>query len=107
MNIAQTIVYLYPEAKPFIDFVIQDDSDGSGPYIAAWNLPDPQPTEADLQAAWDELQALPPPPEPVTPEQRITALEAEKEALRAEMGAKDRENKMALFEIYSMLMGGE
>lgn len=35
-----------------------------GPYIAAWNLADPQPTEAELQAAWEaylEAEANKPP----------------------------------------------
>ncbi|MBT2293255.1 hypothetical protein J7E73_30005 [Paenibacillus albidus] len=27
-----------------------------GPYIAVWNLEDPQPTEAELQAAWEAYQ---------------------------------------------------
>lgn len=27
-----------------------------GPYIAAWNLPEPQPTEAELQTAWEAYQ---------------------------------------------------
>jgi hypothetical protein len=45
-----------------VDFIVQDDSDGKGPYIAAWNVKDasgidvPQPTDADLQAAWDAMQ---------------------------------------------------
>ncbi|MRN57038.1 XkdW family protein [Paenibacillus monticola] len=56
MNIAQTIMYLNPTANPMTDFVVQDDSDGEGPYIAAWNLPDPQPTEAELQSAWEAYQ---------------------------------------------------
>lgn len=27
-----------------------------GPFIAVWNLPEPQPTEAELQAAWEAYQ---------------------------------------------------
>ncbi|MNC43903.1 XkdW protein [compost metagenome] len=78
-----------------------------GPYIAAWNMPDPQPTEAEMQAAWEAIKDLPAEPSQQTPEERIAALEADKAALKAEMEAKDRENKLALFEIYNMLMGGE
>ncbi|MEK5490711.1 XkdW family protein [Paenibacillus sp. FSL R7-0297] len=29
---------------------------GSGPFIAVWNLDAPQPTEAELQAAWEAYQ---------------------------------------------------
>jgi hypothetical protein len=59
MNIPQAIMQLYPSAVPNVDFIVQDDSDGNGPYIAQWNVKDaqgkpvPQPTEEELQAAWD------------------------------------------------------
>ncbi|MNO34234.1 XkdW protein [compost metagenome] len=103
MNIALAIMYLYPDADPLRDFVVQDNGpepelrDGAkekgrvryeikppeedeepvegihyrygidynlltegedydlverGPYIAAWNLPVPQPTGEELEAAW-------------------------------------------------------
>lgn len=54
-----------------------------GPYIAVWNLPDPQPTEAELQAAWDEIKDLPPEPRPLTAEERLVELEAENKLLQA------------------------
>lgn len=57
MNIALVIQHLYPTAKPLVDFWVRDDSDGNGPYIAAWNLPDPQPTQAELEAAWAAYEA--------------------------------------------------
>jgi hypothetical protein len=94
---------LYDKLEEGKDYDIID----RGPYIATWNLPEPQPTEAELLAAWEELQALPPTPAPLTPEQRIAALELEKAALKEEMETKDRENKLALFEIYTLLAGGE
>ncbi|OMD97543.1 hypothetical protein BSK54_23985 [Paenibacillus odorifer] len=103
MNIAQAIMYLYPNADPIKDFIVQDngaepvlhegvhgrtryeirllDQDETeyiedvhyryvvdfnrlkkgedydiverGPYIAAWNLDAPQPTEEELEAAWE------------------------------------------------------
>jgi len=56
MNIAQVIMYLFPQADPLSDFLIQDDSDGKGPYIAQWNLEADKPTEEALQAAWDAMQ---------------------------------------------------
>lgn len=54
-----------------------------GPYIAAWNLPHPQPTEAELQAAWDEIKDLPPEPRPLTAEERLVELEAENKLFQA------------------------
>ncbi|WP_082726764.1 XkdW family protein [Paenibacillus riograndensis] len=107
MNIAQAILYLYPNADPMRDFMVQDNgpepalhpgaeeksrvryeikppeegekpvegvhyrygidynllTEGEdydiverGPYIAVWNLDKPQPTEAELQAAWEAYQ---------------------------------------------------
>ena len=41
--------YLYPQARPLIDWEVRDD--GAGPYIFAWRLPTPQPTPAELAAA--------------------------------------------------------
>jgi hypothetical protein len=58
MEMIQAIKTLYPNAVPNADFIVQDDSDGNGPYIAKWDVKDaqgkpvPQPTEEDLQAAW-------------------------------------------------------
>lgn len=57
MNLAACILHIYPAAKQDVDFVVQDDSDGRGPYIAIWKLDAPQPTEAELQAAWEAYQA--------------------------------------------------
>lgn len=85
MNIPQIIKHLYPNASPIIDFIVQDDSDGNGPYIASWNLPDPQPTETELQAAWEALQSLPPAPEPLTAEQRMDQLATENADLAREL----------------------
>ncbi|MEK5178279.1 XkdW family protein [Paenibacillus odorifer] len=103
MNISLAIMYLYPDADPMWDFIVQDNgpepvlreggeekgrvryeikppeegeepvegihycygidynllTEGEdydlverGPYIAVWNLDEPQPTEEELQAAW-------------------------------------------------------
>jgi len=30
---------------------LQDDGDGQGSYISEWNVPEPQPTEAELSAS--------------------------------------------------------
>lgn len=49
MNIVNALRHLYPNAEPLRDYVLRDD--GGGPYIAAWSLPDPQPTLSELEAA--------------------------------------------------------
>lgn len=56
MNIAQAIMHLFPQANPMADFIVQDDSDGNGPYVAIWNLEGEKPTEEELQTAWDAMQ---------------------------------------------------
>ncbi|UKS24876.1 XkdW family protein [Paenibacillus sp. HWE-109] len=59
MNIPQAIMHLHPQANPLADFIVQDDSDGNGPYIAKWNLESPEPTEEQLQSAWEAMQPTP------------------------------------------------
>lgn len=51
MDIVKIIKHLFPDARPFVDFACQDDSDGKGPYISSWNLAEPMPTLAELTAA--------------------------------------------------------
>lgn len=51
MQLYKALKYLFPAAIPRIDYEIRDD--GEGAYIADWNLPAPQPTPAELQAASD------------------------------------------------------
>lgn len=55
MILSIAIQQLFPNADPIHDYIIQDD--GSGPYIAQWNLPDPEPTPAELDAAWADFEA--------------------------------------------------
>lgn len=49
VTLAQSIKHLHPDIKFFVDVVLQDD--GEGPYIKEWNRPEPQPTQAELDAA--------------------------------------------------------
>ena len=42
---------------PEVDFSLQDDSDGNGVYIAEWLSDQPQPSEAEIEAAHNEWQA--------------------------------------------------
>jgi hypothetical protein len=55
MDKVAAILYLFPNAINHIDFEVRDDMDGRGPYIDIWNLPEPQPTEEELAAAWIEF----------------------------------------------------
>ncbi len=55
MTIANALRYLFPNANPLIDYRIEDS--GNGSTITAWNLPDPQPSAAQLQAASDAYDA--------------------------------------------------
>jgi hypothetical protein len=77
MNKALAIMHLFPEAEPMTDFILQDDSDGNGAYIAQWNIDAPQPTEAELEQAWADFLALPAPVPKESLEDKVTRLEAE------------------------------
>lgn len=57
MNPVFAIKQLYPNAINLTDFTVEDKSDGKGPFIAEWNLSDPQPTQAELDQAWIDWQA--------------------------------------------------
>lgn len=52
MNIGLVIRHLYPNADPFSDYLVQDDSDGNGPYLKHWDEAKlgPRPTQAELDA---------------------------------------------------------
>lgn len=54
MNISLAIRFLFPNVDPMFDFEVWDN--GDGPYIAVWNQEQPQPTEAELQTAWEAYQ---------------------------------------------------
>lgn len=58
MDLTATIKKIYPDTVENRDFVIMDN--GEGPFIAEWNLVDPQPTEDQLAAAWNDYQLNPP-----------------------------------------------
>ncbi|WP_025691971.1 XkdW family protein [Paenibacillus zanthoxyli] len=113
MNKAQAIMYLYPEANPLRDFEVRDICDGNGPYIAVWNLDVPQPTEEELQAAWEAYQkaeADKPLAEPDELEQlrkeladSKTALEGTNGKLKA-AGEETTNVQLALAEMYEQLL---
>jgi hypothetical protein len=52
MNINDAIQSLVPGARPNIDYIVQDNADGKGPFIAVWRHPTaPQPTADQLANA--------------------------------------------------------
>ncbi len=51
-DLAIIIKYLEPGLVPMVDYVIEDASDGIGPFIAQWNVETPtQPTQPEIDAA--------------------------------------------------------
>ena len=42
--------------EPEVDFVVQDNSDGNGAFIAQWFSASPQPSDAEIEAADIEYQ---------------------------------------------------
>ena len=148
MNISSAILYLFPDADPLRDFVVQDDGptpilrpgaeekgrvryeikqpeDGEepvegvhfrfgidynllvegedydlvdeGPYIAVWNLEAPQPTEAELQAAWAEIEAQPVPEPPETDAQKLARLTSE----NADLTSRLADVELALADVFA------
>lgn len=65
MNLHAVISYLFQGIDFEQECLLQDD--GAGPYIKAWRRPEPQPTQAEIEAA-----AL-----PVSKAERITTINAE------------------------------
>jgi hypothetical protein len=50
-NFIAAVGRLYPNASFATDVIIQDNADGNGPFLAAWNLPGSPPTDAQIAAA--------------------------------------------------------
>lgn len=48
--LSQTLQHLYPGIDLLSECRLQDD--GNGPYIAQWHRPEPQPTPAEIEAAY-------------------------------------------------------
>jgi hypothetical protein len=54
MDLYRTIHYMLPDIRDN-QFMLQDNSDGNGPFIAQWTYPAPQPTKEELETAWAEI----------------------------------------------------
>lgn len=46
--LATKLTHLFPDIDFLVDCKLQDD--GNGPYIATWNRPEPQPSQAEIDA---------------------------------------------------------
>lgn len=57
MTLYDILVLKFPEADFLKDIILEDRSDGNGPYIREWNLDIPSPTAAEL-SIWEEDVAL-------------------------------------------------
>ncbi|MCY7500095.1 XkdW family protein [Bacillus pumilus] len=56
MNKALAIMYLFPNAILGKDFSVRDDGDGQ--FIDSWLMKDPEPSDEELYAAWQEYLKL-------------------------------------------------
>ena len=56
MNLPEILALKYPGIDFMRDVQLQDHSDGKGPIIGVWNLPEPKPTKEQLAQWAVELQ---------------------------------------------------
>lgn len=71
MNLSLVILHLFPNATPRVDYIILDQ--GAGSEIVRWDLPDPQPTQVELDAAWAVVSGATPAPSPLYAQLRRAA----------------------------------
>jgi len=97
MNIAEAIQYLYPDARPLIDFEVTDESDGKGPHISKWNIllkngkKAPMPGLDELTAAYAASQQ---------PTEKDFRTEAQRRILSVFPDWKQRNNLSRMLELY-------
>lgn len=60
MDINKALFHIYQNIQEGKDFMFKNE--GEGAYISEWKYDKPQPTEAELTTAWDEIMAIPSPP---------------------------------------------
>src|SRR3990167_7529738 len=49
-NLANIIIWKYPELKPFTDYILQQDNETEGPYLKEWNVNLPRPSEKEIMS---------------------------------------------------------
>lgn len=79
MDFVRSIEHIYPDIVVGDHYKLQDD--GFGVYIAEWNYHKQQPTQEELEQAWEQIKNVPPPEPPPTLEERIAELEAWRRSL--------------------------
>jgi len=55
MDTNTTLMYLFPDVDRYVSWRVEQSGDIQT--ITEWNLPDPQPTDAELEAAWPAAEA--------------------------------------------------
>lgn len=50
VDLPLVLMHMYPQSAPMIDYEVHNGVDGL--YIARWNRPEPQPTQAEIDAAY-------------------------------------------------------
>jgi C1A family cysteine protease len=81
MNIAHVLMYMFPGTDTPDNWSVAM-REGEQQYISSWHLDAEQPTYEELATAYEEMQALPPTPEPLTIEERVTLLEKDVKELK-------------------------
>lgn len=84
-DLAAVLLYFYPDLDLRSAVQLRDDGLGAGPYIAEWHDPRPQPTPAEIEAAWPEVQRA----------AILAAIDAHANALRNSMTADTTPAEMA------------
>jgi len=113
MNIALAMMRIFPNANPLNDFEVVDE--GEGPEIRKWNVKDdqgnpvPQPTEAQLLAAWKAYQENPPtPPKPI--EEQLQETKAELAAAKAQLNQQAQasaDQTLLILDLYEAIYPSE
>lgn len=82
MDLAKSILYIYPHLNPNEDFLVMDNLDGKGSFIKEWNAVEVEPSKNDLLAAWESYQANPP-SQPLSPQGELEKLKKQQELMQS------------------------
>jgi XkdW protein len=98
------IKHIYPDIVPNVDFYVKF-SEEDGFTIEGWTYPKPIPSVEELNIAWENYQANPPP----ISKTEIQILTEKNEQLEKELAVTKEDNianMLAITEIYEMMLGG-